>query len=224
MAIYNDITNVVITVARITPNGTQLLGTATLLNKSGHFVTAAHITGMDDTNLVILSPHIEKLSDYQDTSEKEVRYANVKIVALNPLHDLCIFEVKTDRELSSTINISSLDEMNVGDSVTMFGFPDLNFNRRVLTQQNTNIGAKILLENSGEKLKHAVINIQSRQGQSGSPVFNSMTYNLIGILVGSYVPHNGKGGLTIGGLDPLTFHPATHIISAEYIKELMNYE
>lgn len=205
-------------------NGSELLGTATLLNKSGHFVTAAHITGNDDSNLVILMPHINGLSQYQDTSIVEARYVNVRMVAINPLHDLCILKVDTNEDYSSNINISSLEGVNVGDSVTMFGFPDLNFGKRVLTQQHTHVGAKILLENGGEKLKHAVINIQSRKGQSGSPVFNSVNLNLIGILVGSYAPNNGKGGILIGGLDPLTFHPATHIISAEYIRELMDYE
>ncbi|HDR3908888.1 MULTISPECIES: trypsin-like serine peptidase [Bacillus] len=227
MVDFSGVVNVVYTVGRITPNGILPLGTATLLNKMNHFVTAAHVTNNDDNNLVVVLPKVESLSDYQDMSSyQEINYLEVKIVATNPLHDLCILKLSNDKiETSSTVTISSLDSLNVGDKVNLFGFPDLNFGRVVLTKQETEIGAKILLENLGEKVKHAVINIQSRQGQSGGPVFRLNSTNLIGILTGAYVP-GGKegGGILIGGIDPRTLHPATHIVSAEYILEMLDYE
>ncbi|MDP9579807.1 UNVERIFIED_ORG: S1-C subfamily serine protease [Bacillus sp. 1751] len=219
---FESIVNAVFTVARITPTGVKPLGTATLLNKVNHIVTAAHITEHDDNNLVIIVSQNKSLSDYQDTVIKDIAYANVKIVAINPLHDLCILKIdENEGNISARIGISGLDQVNVGDKVTMFGFPDLNFGKMVLTQQETQIGAKILLENSGEKVKHAVVNLQSRKGQSGSAVFDD-SLNIVGILVGSYVPHNGNPGIEIGGIDPLTLHPTTHIVSAEYIREMLN--
>ncbi|MCF6800073.1 serine protease [Bacillus sp. ET1] len=226
MTNFESIVKAVFTVARITPNGIKPLGTATLLNKTNHLVTAAHITENDDNNLIIIVSKNTSLSQYQDTVIKDIDYANVQIVAINPLHDLCILKVQENEgNISARVGISGLDQVNVGDKVTMFGFPDLNFGRIVLTQQETQIGAKILLENSGEKVKHAVVNLQSRKGQSGSAVFDD-SLNIIGILVGSYVPHThkGKAGIEIGGIDPLTLHPATHIVSAEYIQEMLNYD
>ncbi|MGN4545035.1 S1 family peptidase [Bacillus cereus group sp. MYBK95-2] len=225
MSNYSGLVNVVYTVGRITPNGIQPLGTATLLNKVNHLVTAAHVTNNDDNNLVIIFPKVGSLSDYQDMSNHEIRYAEVKIVATNPLYDLCILKLNDEYGMHSNITISGLDSINVGDKVNLFGFPDLNFGRVILTKQETEIGAKILLENLGEKVKHAVINIQSRQGQSGGPVFSLNNSSLVGVLMGAYVPGGRNGGaVIIGGIDPRTLHPATHIVSAEYILEMLDYE
>ena len=63
----------------------------------------------------------------------------------------------------------------MGEKIGMFGFPHCVMGRRVLTYQETEIGAKMLLETSGIKSKYATINIQTRHGQSGSLIFNIRT-------------------------------------------------
>ena len=90
----------------------------------------------------------------------------------------------------------------------------------VLTQQDTSIGAKILIDSNGIKLKNIVLNIQSRPGQSGSPIVIPEKRAIAGILIGSYAPQV-NGSISIGGIDPHTLHQTTHAISAEYIKEML---
>ena len=81
------------------------------------------------------------------------------------------------------------------------------------------IGAKILIDTNGIKLKNIVLNIQSRPGQSGSPIVIPGKRTISGILIGSYAPQV-NGSISIGGIDPQTLHQTTHAISAEYIKEM----
>lgn len=214
---FSKINNVVYSLGRIGPNGVQLLGTAFLTNNKGMFASVAHVTGQDDTNLVIVLKTISSIGDYQDTSENSVQSFPVKIHAHDPIHDLCI--LSSGREIASNMIVGNSDEVGIGENVAIFGYPHADHGRMVLTQQLTEIGAKILITAGGIKSKHVVLNIQSRPGQSGSPIFSLRNGKLVAILVGSYAP-GGGGGISLGGVDPHTLHQTTHAISAEYLERM----
>lgn len=218
MVIFSQMNRVVFPIGRVTPNGVSLLGTCFLIGKPGHFATAAHVVKNDDNNLVIIIPEIQTTSDYQDTSNHRVNYFNAKITALDPFRDICI--LVADQQIASNIPVSGTDILRTGEGVSVFGFPHADQGRMVLTQQKTEIGAKILIESNGIKSKHIVLNIQARPGQSGSPIYRLSDLALVGILLGSYAP-GGGGGISLGGVDPHTLHQTTHAISAEYLKEML---
>jgi|SRR5690625_2081046 len=215
---YSNLTNVVFTVGRMTPDGVNLLGTATLLAKPGHLVTAAHITNKDDQNLVVVLNSYNSIHDYQDTTKTSVTMVPVKIDAIDPFLDLCI--LVADIGEFSNVTIGSTDNLRVGSKVDIFGYPHSNHGRLVLTQQNTEIGARILIKSSYVKAKHIVLNTQTRPGQSGSPIFSAQNQKLVAVLIGSYAL-GGGGGISLGGVDPHTLHQTTHAVSAEYIPELL---
>ncbi len=215
--IFTDICRGIFSVGRITPTGLTLLGTAFAINKPGFFATAAHVVNHNDNGLVIIFNGMSSMQDYQDTSRKQVQYMSAVIAEINPICDVCL--IKTEMTIQSTMSLSSTDNIQVGSEVVVFGYPHSNHGRMVLTQQNTHIGAKILIESAGIKLKNIILNIQTRPGQSGGPIINSQTNEIVGMVIGSYAP-NTNGGISIGGIDPQTLHQTTHAISAEYIKEM----
>ena len=215
---FTDISYVVHPVGRVTPSGISLLGTAFFINKMGLLATAAHVTGNNDSGLVIIMNKSKSIQDYQDTSDNRVEYIPAKIKEINPIADVCILEVPAT--IQSTFNLDSTDTVHVGENISVFGYPHSNHGRMVLTQQDTSVGAKILISNSGIKLKNIVLNIQSRPGQSGSPIVIPEKRSIAGILIGSYAPQV-NGGISLGGIDPQTLHQTTHAISAEYIKEML---
>jgi len=216
---FTDISYVVHPVGRITPNGVTLLGTAFFINKPGLLATAAHVVGNNDNGLVIIMNRVNSIQDYQDTSIVNIQYIPAKIKEINPIYDVCILE--TSESVQSTFNLGSTDSLHVGENISLFGYPHCDHGRMVLTQQNTSIGAKILINSSGIKMKNIVLNIQSRPGQSGSPIIATDTRTINGILIGSYAPLSSNGGISIGGIDPQTLHQTTHAISAQYIKEMI---
>ena len=205
---FTDISYVVHPVGRVTPNGVTLLGTAFFINRSGLLATAAHVTGNNDSGLVIVMNKVNSIQDYQDTSNNSIRCVPAKIKEINPT------------TVQSNFVLDSTDSLQVGESIAVFGYPHSDHGRMVLTQQDTSIGAKILIESSGIKLKNVVLNIQSRPGQSGSPIVIPEKRAIAGILIGSYAPQV-NGSISIGGIDPQTLHQTTHAISAEYIKEML---
>ena len=216
---YSSLANIVFAVGRTGANGVLLLGTATLLNSPGKFVTAAHVTQKDEQNLVVVvKPDNSSINDYQDTSDERVQVIPVRIEAIDPFTDLCI--LSADINAFSNISMGSTDILYLGNVVDIFGYPHADHGRLVLTQQRTEIGARILIKNGIVKTKHVVLNTQARPGQSGSPIFSAQTTMLVAILIGSYAP-GGGGSISLGGVDPHTLHQTTHAVSVEYVREML---
>jgi S1-C subfamily serine protease len=211
---FSSISSAIFAVGRTDIAGVQLRGTAFLLNKPGCFATAFHVVGTDDRNLVLAFKEVATLHEYQDTSNKQVRNFPAKILAADPFHDLVV--LKTEWRGLSQMRIGGTDSAPVGTLISSFGFPHADHGRMVLTQQDTAIGARVLIESGGIKSKHVVLNTQARPGQSGSPVLKRADGELVAILVGSYAP-GGGGAILLGGVDPSTLHQTTQAVSAEYL-------
>ena len=192
---FTDISYVVHPVGRITPNGVSLLGTAFFINKPGLLATAAHVVGNNDNGLVIIMNRVNSIQDYQDTSNNQVNFITAKIKEVNPIYDVCLLEVP--EKIQSTFTLSSTDSINVGENISLFGYPHCDHGRMVLTQQNTSVGAKILINSSGIMAKNIVLNIQSRPGQSGSPIVIPESRSIAAMLIGSYAPQSNGGGISI---------------------------
>lgn len=208
----------VFVLARITPQGGESLGTCFLLNKSGHFATALHATEQSDQGLIIYGPTVEKLNDYQNASLEEHAYYEVEIVAADPIRDLCILKLKNDISNSLNLVITGTDNVRVGESVYMVGFPHATDNRSILTCQNTSVGAKTLMSSAGVDFKSMVINTQTSSGQSGSPVFKVSNNELVGIVTGTY--DSPSAGIRFGRISPGAINQTTFAVSAEYLRNM----
>jgi hypothetical protein len=214
----NSFTQLVYVVGRVTPNHVEMLGTAFLVSREGHIATTHHVTGSADANLVVLAPHTSNINEFQDLSDTSCRIMPVSIKEIDPIRDLAI--LKTDIRFDGPMpRLGSFDDDNVGDEIGIFGFPHCVEGRRALTFQKAEIGAKVLIETNGIKSKHAVINIQSRPGQSGSLVFSPKDQSISGVLIGAWVP--GPGGISLGGINPRELHQTTHCVSVEYMRDML---
>lgn len=215
---YDGINNVVYLLCKVESGNAMPLGTCFLTSKPGVFVTCAHVTrGVNSNLMVAIQEPLE--NGYQDTSpDRQVKFFPVQISEHDPVTDLSLLTSGLD--VTSNVKIMATDDINVGEAVTIFGFPHANTGRTVLTQQRTEIGAKILLDSSGVKTKHMVLNVQARPGQSGGPIFRNSDLSLVGILIGAYAP-TSQGGISLGGVDPQTLHQTTHAVSAEYLRDML---
>lgn len=212
----HDLSAFIVAIARNSPTGVQLLGTGFLVGQ-GLIATTKHVTNGDTQNLCIIVPKYQ-LNQYQDTSDEQVQLMKAEIIEIDPIKDICILKVSVP--VSPPYRLSGTDALHPGNSVIVFGYPHADHGRFVLTQQNTQIGAKILIDSNGIKSKHIVLNTQARPGQSGGPVFDSSGQTVVGMLIGSYAP-GGGGGISLAGVDPHTLHQTTHVISSEYIEEMI---
>lgn len=195
----------------------QMLGSGFLISNDGKIVTARHVVGNKTDGLCVLMPHIPNINAYQDVTDTSCRPVHAIVEDINPITDLCI--LKTDLRFDGQLpTLGSLDTISVGERIGIFGFPHCVMGRRVLTYQETEIGAKMLMETSGIKSKYATINIQTRPGQSGSLIFNLKTGSIIGLLIGAYAP---ESGIIIAGINPYELNQTSYCISANHIKEIL---
>lgn len=203
------------------PNeGVKLLGSCFAVSQNGLFVTCRHVIGNHTNNLVLVESYCEDIiNGYQDTSNSKCSIIEVQsIETVNPLCDLVL--LKTQLFDNSISTIGTLDEVKVGDEVEIVGYPHCvnDWHMHILTLQRTIIGAKILRESNGLKYKYAILNVQTRPGQSGSMVFCPSIQKVVGILVGGYAPDSG---IRLGGINPYELNQTSFCLSAEYINEML---
>lgn len=213
-----NITQITFIIGQVTPAGVNMLGTGFLVSNDGKIVTARHVVGNITEGLCILMPHIHDINAYQDVADNRCITVPAIIEDLNPITDICILQGEGLNFSGILPQLDSIDNVNVGDKIGMFGFPHCVRGRRVLTFREAEIGAKMLLETSGIKSKYATLNMQTRPGQSGSPVFCHKTGHIVGMLIGTYAP---TCGVMIAGINPHELNQDSYCISASYIKEML---
>jgi len=199
------------------PGGISLLGTSFAVSEKS-FATAAHITGQSEEGLVLVVPRVQSFLDYQDTSDQNVNVFRAKIEGYDPIHDIAI--LGADVRIGLPYFIGSSDDAPTGARVVSVGFPHADAGRLVLTQQRSSVGARVLLPVGTVKSKHLVLNVQTRPGTSGSPVFIEEQSQIAAMIIGCYAPLK-EGGIRLGNIDPQTLHQTTHAVSAEYIREML---
>jgi S1-C subfamily serine protease len=208
----------VVLIGKIAPDSVTLLGTGFFVGTEGLLVTSRHVVGNDANGIVVIAPNINSFNQYQDVSDRSCKPINATIVEVNPIADIVL--LKIDARVQDVTELGTLDEVEVGEMLDIVGFPHCVDGRRVLTYQSATIGAKVLLEASSVKIKHAVINSQTRPGQSGSMVFSKRLNKVVGMLSGTYIPQGG-GTIMVMGINPAELNQTSHILSAEYIREMV---
>lgn len=200
-------------------NSIKLLGSCFALPKPGYFATCRHVIGNFESNLVLVTPQFSEVDGYQDTSNVSCRCVSVQSVAgINPLCDLAI--LKSQPFGDEVFPLGSLDDLIVEEEVVVIGYPHCvnDWQMHILTLQKTIIGAKVLRESQSLKFKYAILNVQTRPGQSGSLVFSPRLDRIVGILVGGYAP---ASGISIGGINPYELNQTSFCLSADYINEML---
>lgn len=210
-------------VGRMTPpNSVSLLGTAFLCSEPGCFITAAHVIGRDHQNLHILIPAPgSKKGDYQEEYPTQIAPGGhwpAIVTAYDPLHDLCVLRTSSPNKPSFVL--SSTDKVSAGDPLAIWGFPHATDQRHVLTYQTAIVGAKIFVEHMKLNTKSLVLNFQTKEGQSGSPIFRVDSRDIIAIVRGTFVPQN-VGRVTLAGINPASLNQTSYAVSAEYVKGMI---
>lgn len=213
-----DFAQVIVAVGRVSPGGVQLLGTSFAVGERT-FATAAHITDQNDSGLVLIVPKIQRLSDFQDTTDQSINTVPVRIREYDPIHDIALLET-SDIRVTFPWVLGRADDAPSGAAIISAGFPHADFGRLVLTQQASTVGARILMQAGPVKAKHLVMNVQTRPGTSGSPVLLGAQNRVVAMVIGSYAPKI-EGGIRLGNIDPYTLHQTTHAVSAEYIASML---
>lgn len=208
---------IVLVIGRIQNNEINMLGTCFLIEKGKYIVVPRHVIGDSDENLAILLPSMNSINEYQDTTITRAHYINAKIIASDPFRDISILK-PIKPIIAPEVLLGEIDNVKVMGQTYIIGFPHCTEGRRVLTVQEADVGAKILLESNNIKSKYIVVNTQTRPGQSGSLVYEPKSNRIIAMLIGAFAPNSG---ISLGGINPRELHQTTHCISVEYILNMI---
>ncbi len=154
---------------------------------------------------------------YQDLTVQQVQFRPLTLVAADSLRDLAILELPEGDFVTAPYSITGTDATQPGDPVLLLGYPHAPRGRIVLTDQRSHVGARVLMATQGVASKYLVLNTLLRPGQSGGPVVNSRTNELVAVLVGAWIPEGAAGAIMLGDVDPAALHQTTHAVSAEYL-------
>jgi len=152
--------------------------------------TAVHALDNNDANLVAFIPPNDRNS-YQPSPPQGIHYIPLKLKDADPIHDLALLEPIGGIRYPNLPQISSSDAVVVGETVQSFGYPHATFGSAIIVLQEAIVGAKVLVTKGTIHVKHIIINQQSVSGQSGAPVYQKRTGNLIGVLIGAFAIHGG---------------------------------
>jgi S1-C subfamily serine protease len=202
------------------PPHVQILGTGFMVSFEGLIATSRHVVGDMEKGLCIIAPRYQDENMYQDTTDASFPTLPTTVKEIDPIKDITILSFPITQIRGSLPPLGSLDDVGIGEELQIWGYPHATEGRCVLKLQRVTLGAKVLLGSKGIKLKHGVLNVQSRPGQSGSPVIHPRTNSIVGMLQGAYGPPGGMS-FSIGTVRPAELHQTTHCISAEYIRQMI---
>ncbi len=149
-----------------------------MIEKGKYIVVPRHVIGDNDENLSIILPSMRSINEYQDTTVTRANCIGVKIIASDPFRDISI--LKPIQSITAPeVLLGNIDNIKIMEQTYIIGFPHCTEGRKVLTVQEADVGAKILLESNNIKSKYIVVNTQTRPGQSGSLVYDPKVIELL---------------------------------------------
>jgi len=159
------------------------IGTAFIVGEK-QMVTAGHVFAQSLDNYVIVFGFelYNKTGTYQTIISKDQIFYPKKILERNQESDLTIFS--TDRPLNRTVlKIGNSTDVKINTPVYMIGYPSG-------IPQKVALNASVH-ENNDKQFFYT--SLDAFQGNSGSPVFNMETHELIGVLVSGEVDYVWRG-------------------------------
>lgn len=140
-----------------TPGG---LGSGFIINSQGYIITNFHvIQGQKHINITRFQKIGQEL--------KRIVYKNIRIVALDPFHDLAVLKLEDDfGQLSRPMVLSPDDHVEVGEKIFVIGNPmglERSVTEGVVSHTGRMFAGKVFLQ------VDAAIN----PGNSGGPLFNN---------------------------------------------------
>jgi serine protease Do len=152
-------------------------GSGLLIDKEGTILTCEHVIrlGNRDTQSIDITKGLEVPKE-------------AELLRTNKSYDAALIKVK-DLSVNENTSQRTYEQVNVGEDCFVLGYPvglnHLTLSRGVISAKGTGLIPQFMFN---------LIQIDARvnDGNSGGPVFDAQTGNLIGILTMKYIPFKDK--------------------------------
>lgn len=173
--------------------GVSFICTGFLCHSEGYVLTCAHGINLTD-NLAIIPP--QPINEFNKMSLGRVSIIDVDIAQYDSVNDVALLKIKNPIGISYSDNMFSMNKShNVGTSVCYMGFPFGDSGLHTLKVSETIISSKVKNEKNTDQYQ---LDSMIHDGNSGGPLLELQTGQIIGIITGKYSPTGAKAVIQIG--------------------------
>jgi serine protease Do len=206
-------------VTKDTSNKLYSTGTGFFVSQDGYILTANHVIGISTGKIIIIHIENNTPTEYPATIVSSDSIADIALLKINKTN--CPF-----LELLDPINLL------VGVEVGFVGYP-LNYFFPVVSKSILSAKVDLPIRDGLPTRHQLVINQFVNHGNSGGPVFLSITGQVVGIVSWRpspniaertiVLPKNYQPVARIGGVDPIGLSVETYNENLKYIGELTQF-
>ena len=195
------------------------IGTAFLCHNKGYLLTSAHSINLTDKLLIVLATPIDQFN--RSTVSGPIQAHSVTVAQYDPTNDVALLKL-ADATVVVPPNIWG-DEDNTppGSSIGYLGFPYSHVGQHALKVSAGVISAKVI---STAGTKQFQFDAMVEAGNSGGPLIDVATGQIIGIVSGRFSPTGTGGGVMIGNHALGTESTISYATTIGYGKQLMKSE
>lgn len=206
-------------VRREDDQGVGFVGTGFLCHNKGYILTCAHSINLTD-KLAIIPP--QPLNEFNQLTLERVNVIDVVVVQHDPKNDVALLKISNPMSLTVPANIFGNENTSqVGSSVGYLGFPFGQSGLHTLKVSQSIISSKVKSQNGTKQYQ---LDAMVHEGNSGGPLVDLHTGQIIGIISGRFSPTGDGGGIKIGNHSLGTESTISYATSINYGLELIKSE
>lgn len=206
-------------VRRQDDKGVGFVGTGFLCHSKGYILTCAHSINLTD-KLAIIPP--QPLNEFNQLTLDRVQTINVTVAQHNSKNDVALLKIVIPTPLAVPPNILGNENISpIGSSVCYLGFPFGQSGLHTLKVSQSIISSKVKSQNGTKQFQ---LDAMVHEGNSGGPLIDLQSGQIIGIISGRFSPTGNGGSIKIGNHSLGTESSISYATSINYGIELMKSE
>jgi len=206
-------------VKRKDSQGVEFVGSGFLCHGKGYILTCAHTINLTE-KLSVIPP--QPLQQFNKMTMDRVNIIDVSVAQFDAENDIALLKINSPPPLSVPPNLFG-DEKKilVGSTVGYFGFPFGQSGLHTLKVSHSIVSSKVVSQSGTRQFQ---LDAMVHEGNSGGPLVDLATNQVIGVISGRFSPTGNGGGIRIGNHSLGTESTISYATTISYGLELLKSE
>jgi S1-C subfamily serine protease len=205
--------------AKKTETNVEFSGTGFLVSDKGYILTCSHIINPLDPVVAI---KVGNLNTFNPMTLDKVNFLELTLVQNDAINDVALLKIKSNIGAQVPTNIfGDTNNLECGASIAIIGFPFGNTGLH-LQSITTGIISSKAITSTGIKLLQ--FDGMIHEGNSGSPLINLETNQILGIVTNRFNPSQGGATIMMGNRQLGVETNISYASIIEYGQELLKTE
>ncbi len=197
----------------------EFVGSGFLCHSKGYILTCAHSINLTD-KLAVIPP--QPLNDFNQLTLERVNFIDVSVAQFDADNDVALLKISNPPTLSVPPSLfGNESNTQVGASVGYLGFPFGHTGLHTLKVSQSIISSKVKSANGTKQFQ---LDAMVHEGNSGGPLVDLSSGQVIGIISGRFSPTGNSGGVRIGNHSLGTESSISYATTINYALSLMESE